>query len=370
MAKLTYAQLKEVVATYIDENNIAVDSFTATKENSAGLTDKIGAIITLDNTFVDKLAIFDGMDLEWGKTIEEWYEDLILPIDYDSTGAHTLAPSDPSYRPVEYSYTLGRKVFKTTRRFDDLERAVNNESQFVELVSKITKRLYDSFTSFKYACKRQALGLIGKMCVDAMTASTVYATGTAYSVNTVLKKSASSNVRGIVFSKITTANDKTWDDAVKAGLIVELDLVSTLAMPVDTNTGEAFIKQIKIDAEKAGDESQGHSLNGNSLGVVGSLVLVLNHGIMPSLDVDTLAGAFHVDKLAYNAETVAIPDFGTNEGGIYAILCDARIMRMCKDYQATRTQENAEGDFINYVQHLEATMHISRNCFVKVYKSA
>ena len=153
MPTLTYQQLLQVIKEYVNENKISVESLSVTRNNIVGLADKIGAVITLDNTFTDKLSIFDAGTMNFGRTVEEWYEDLILPTDYDSEGAGALSPSDPSYRPVAYSYALDKKKFKTTRRYNDVERAVNNEAEFVEIIAKITKRLYDSFTSFMYASK-------------------------------------------------------------------------------------------------------------------------------------------------------------------------------------------------------------------------
>ena len=92
MAKLSYEELKEVVKDYVVANKISVDTYEITRDNTAGLLDKIGKIVTIDTTFVDKLSIFDGEELSFGKTIEEWQEDLILPQDYDSTGAGALSP--------------------------------------------------------------------------------------------------------------------------------------------------------------------------------------------------------------------------------------------------------------------------------------
>lgn len=89
---------------------------------------------------------------------------------------------------------------------------------------------------------------------------------------------------------------------------------------------------------------------------------------MPPLKVKTLAGAFHRDELAIPAELVVIPDFGDASSDFYAMLVDRRIMRLHNTYRAVRNNENGQGDFLNYFYHTENTAHISRNCFVKVYK--
>ena len=106
--KLSYAQLKSAIATYVDENKISVDNFIVTANNTIGLLDAIGKIYTIPSTFVDKLAIFDGEELSYGKTIEEWKADLILPEDYNGSGSNALAPHRSTFRPVSFSFTLVR----------------------------------------------------------------------------------------------------------------------------------------------------------------------------------------------------------------------------------------------------------------------
>ena len=134
--KLSLEELKTILASVVTSSKVSLSSFNATRDNVVGLLDKVGKIYTLDSVFsIDKLARFDGEYLAFGKTIEEWYQDLILPVDYDSTGANNMAPNDPTYRPVFYSYTLGRKYIPTTIRNNDIERAVHNEEQFMNIIA-------------------------------------------------------------------------------------------------------------------------------------------------------------------------------------------------------------------------------------------
>lgn len=368
MAKLSYTELKAVVASYVDANKIASDTFTATYDNIVGLTDKIGKIVTLDTIYtIDKLARFDGEFLEFGKTIEEWNEDLILPQNYDSTGANTLAPNDPTYRPVAWSYTLGKKVLKTTLRNNDVERAVNNINELVSIVAQKTKKLQDSYAVFKYQLKREILGKIVDKCVAIMGTNTSYQVSTAYPVGTLLKNSSTI---GIVVKAITStsyATINTWALNVANGYIIPLDLIASLNAPTDTSSGEAFIKQVKEDIEKASDLNEGNSFNGNSLGATEGLVLIVKQGVIPSIEVDTLAGAFNQDRLAIGVETIVVKDFGATTSNAYAILMDSRGFRAHNTYNALRDQVNAEGDFINLVQHTENTAFISNNTFIKIY---
>jgi hypothetical protein len=369
---LTFDQLKNIVTNYMASNKISAANFDPTSNNTAGLIDKIAKIVMLDTTYADKLTMFDGEDLTLGKIVEEYNEDLVAPVDFDPTGAGALTPHDPSYRPNFYSYSLGEKTFATTRRMNDFERAANSTPELAELIAKITKKLYDSFASWKYASKRELLNKLATACESEQFASSVYAAGTAYSVvGAVLKESAGSDVRGIVYKKITIADSTSWADLVNNGFIVPLDLVSKIAVPTDEATGEAWIAQLKKDAEIANDLNLGHSLNGNSLGVGDAgYVLIVKQGIMPEIETKVIAGAFQKDAIAMPAEVVRVPDFGSNATGVYAMLVDRRIARLHNDYRDVLSQLNAEGHFINYFMHTENTAFFSRNLFVKVYEAA
>ena len=368
MAKLSYTELSSLVASYVQANKIANPSFSQTYDNVVGLTDKVGKIVFLDSIFaIDKLAQFDGEYMDLGKTIEEWQEDLILPQNYDESGANTLAPNKPTYRPVAWSYTLGRKIIKTTLYNNDVERAVNNIDELVRIVSTKVKRLQDSEAVFRYDVKREILAKIVDKCVTYMGTNTAYQVSTAYSVGTVLKNSSSIGIVVKAITSTTYATINTWADNVAKGFIIVLDLVNSIDAPVDTSTGEAFIKAVKEDIEKAQDTNEGHSFNGNSLGATEGLVLILKQGIIPSIEVDTLAGAFNQDRLAVGVKTIVVKDFGSTLSNAYAILMDARGFRLHNTYNALRDQENAEGDFINLIKHTENTAFISNNTFVKIY---
>ena len=376
MAKLSIASLKSVVASYVASNKISVDSFSETRANSVGLLDTLGKIYTLWQNYADKLSLFDGEDLSFGKTIEEWAQDLILPEDFDASGSGTLAPHESTYRPVSFSYTLGKKTIPQTIRNNDIERAVHNIGQFEDIIAGKTKAMYDSETMFRYALKRQALGVLAERCVDAMDASnadvTLATEGTsisgAHSVNEVFAVTATGKIYVLV-KPIASGAGLTGTTAIAGGYLVQYDLVTEIAKPVSDVTGEAFIEQVLGDAEIASDFSEGHSLNGNTLGgnPEAGLVLVMKQGIMNKLKVQTLAGAFNKEELALPAEIVVIPDFGDADDDIYAILVDRRIMRLHNTYRAVRENLNGQGDFLNMFYHTENTAHVSRNAFVKVY---
>lgn len=371
--KLSLAELKTAVASYVSSSKVSVDSYTITRDNIVGLVDKIAKIFTLDTNYADKLDIFNGEDFSFAKDIEEWQQDLIMVADYDSTGAGALSPSYPTYRPPFYSKTLGRKVFKTSIPNNNVERAVHFVEQFNEIVAMQSKRLFDSEATWRYEQKREILALMIAEAESVYATTKTFTANTKYDVGEYLRSASSGqNIQyGIVVKPIAVATAlSSWANAVAGGYIVVADLVSKLAQPTDTSSSEAFIKQLRKDVEIASDISEGHSLSGNTLGASGTLVLLVKQGVMPELEVDAMAGAFHLDKIGIPAEVRVIRDFGSNATGVYAMLVDSRSVRLHNSYRAVRENMNGDGDFLNLFLHTENTAHYSRNTFLKVYKPA
>lgn len=371
--KLTIPQLKAAITAYVKANNIAQE-FTPTY-NMVGLLDTIGKIYTNDQLFSDKLTEFDGEFLSFGKTVEEWQIDLILPTaEEDVQEVDALTSAYPTYRPATFSYDLGDQVFKTTYKYNELNKGVHNEGQLTELIYGIQRSLSNSVISWRYGVKRQIAGVYAKMCIDAMDASKaqLWAAGTARAVGVMVKNTSSNPTKiGIVVKPYAASANLAYDAAETAGYIVTLHLISTLAKPIDTATGEAFVKQVKADVERATDISEGYSLNGNTLGANLGLTLLVKQGLMPTLEVDVEAGAFHNEKVAIPAKVITVPDFGNAvDDSVYAILVDNRGFRLFPTWEYSGDQKNDAKGFMNYFRHIDATAHISRNTFIKVYKNA
>lgn len=320
MAKMTITALQSAMASYVAAAKQGA-AWSATTGNFVGLLDKIGKQVTLDGGFYDHLPEMDADELPLGKTIEEYFIDLTLPTAYvseGSDGADENTPALPSVESVVYNYTLGRQKVKTTVPFDNFERAMINANESANLGAKILERLQNSYDLTKYAIKKQ---LIGNAIDKAVTASAV----------------------------------------------------QTLAIPVDTTTGEAAIKQIKKDIEAAQFAHMGDCLAGANCLIGGSpeLVLYVKKGVMPSLEVDTFAGAFNREDLAVPCKIKVVDDFGTlTNSTVWAVLVDPRGIKLHNGYNAIRSKENADGDFINFVRHFEFTGFISKYVYIKAYKPA
>ena len=314
MAKMTTSGIKALASSYVAAAKQA-GAWNSTTNNMYGAVDKIGKMVMLDGLFIDKLPELDGDELPLGKTIEEYFIDLTLPEAYSditTEGAKDVVPALPTVEQCSYNYSLGREKIKTTVPYDNVERAARNVEDASNMIAKVLERLGNSYEMFKFAAKKQLLG------------------------NAATK-------------------------AATAGLSV------TIAKPTDTATSEAFIKQIKSDVEEASFAHEG-GLNGSLIGATPSLFLYVKKGVMPTVEVDALAGAFNSEKLAIPATVKVVDDFGSNED-IYAMLVDARGIKLHRDYHAIRQSPNADGDFINYVDHSEHTGFISKNTFIKVYKA-
>lgn len=330
--KMSLSELQTRASAYVTAMQQG-GAWQATTNNVAHLLDKIGSIITIDGDFNDKLPMLDGEDLPLGKTVEEYFCDLYLPV-VKATAEDFTLDAAPSFEFVAYHYDLGERTIYTERKYNDVERACNNPSDVGSIVAKIMERLTDSFSMWKYAQKKQLLG------------------------NAIAK-------------------------AQKAGL------VTTIAKPISDVTGEAFIKEVKTRVENASFANEGNNLGNYLIGAAPSLTLFIKKGVMPSIEVDTLAGAFNEGKLAIPAKIVIVDDFGSDtvdvkagdgvsphvadnvdNSKVYAFLVDERGIKMCNSYQAVRTRELAQCDKIQYFLHSDFTGVISKSVFMRVYKEA
>ena len=247
MAKMSIAELESAVASYVSTSKVAYSSFSATRNNIVGLLDKIGKIVQLDTSFFDKLGELDGEELSYGKTIEEWYQDLIMAVDYnqDEDGSRALKFYSPTYRPVCYNFSLGKKMIATSIPNNNIERAVHNEGQFVNIISTMTKRLSDSKAVFKYQVKRELLGKLCDLAVASQTSATAYVDATTDIVEGTFYKQGSPAKYAVCVKAKTHAVGDTWATLVAGGYLILINYLKVVPVPEDTSTGEAFIKALK-----------------------------------------------------------------------------------------------------------------------------
>ena len=186
--KATFTEVESYVGNVVSLTKMSNNTFTATRANIVELLDKIGKIFTVDVcTIVDKLAKFDGEYLSYGKTIEEWQADLKMPQSYAaiSNPEDCLKPYYNTFRPVAYSYTLGKQYIPQSFPNNDIERAVHNEGEFQSIVAMLAKRLDDSVVNYRYAVKREMINKLITLAEDESNASNATGTYASSSYTTI-----------------------------------------------------------------------------------------------------------------------------------------------------------------------------------------
>ena len=379
---LTLAELKTLVASMYGSTKLATKDPDVLINATAKVLNKIGLMVSIKGRYVDRLPEFDGPELPLGKTIEEYFMELPKILAEDRNGSEDGQPNDPAFLPASYSYSLPKKRIKQTRRYDEYEEACYNEQQFLDFIVDIEASINDSTTVYKYQLKRQLLGsgihLIesiidasnGATADDGQTVSTyVAASANTLELGDYVIHPTDSTIKGVVMvAKGGIAANTTWADAVAAGKITVFKLAEAIAQPTDTSSGEAFIKKVLDDVEIASENSEGHSLNGATIGAVDDLRLYTLQGVRSVMSVDVKAGAFHRDELELGAAMKSLPDFGGYAGDTWAVLTDSRSFVLFLGYMAMRVRENADGDFINFVRHLRFTPFMSRSTYIKLYR--
>ena len=318
MAKsnMTLDGLKTFVKGYVDASKSAgewkgeVNSFTNMQE-------KIGKQVMISGQFNDKLVgLFEGDALGTGKIIEEYFINLPMPVDFADgvTEENTWEDYRPSFADAAYSYSIGRKKIPYVLAYDTIESSCNDASAVSRITGDIWKTFTDSYTNTRYSVKEQAIG-------------------------NLVSKAASQT--------------------------------ESLAKPIDTETGANFILRIKECTEDASDRNEGNCLSGKLIGAAPSLVLLVNKKILPNLDVNTLAGAIHDEKLALGVETRTIDSFGSDmdKAGVYAVLLDPRGVKIHTSYDVVRSDANANKDAVRTIRHFELTPFISKYTYVHAFKA-
>lgn len=364
--KATLKQIADLAATELDDTKIASLTYTAAFNEISNCVEKIGKQFTIKSNYTAKFTELDGEFLPYGKTVEEFYVDLPAVRAYDPSGATALAPAYPHFAPASWSYTIKPKTVKVTQARDRVESSCNGADAFGQMVASIMQGLEDSVTIYKNELKRDLLGNVAAKVTKAQgTDSATWATAQSYKAGKLVNNGT---VYGVVSEDYTSG--ATWAADVAGGKIITLDMVKTLAKPVDTATGEAFIEDIKASAEEATDAVEGKCLNGHAVEAP-SLVLYVLNGIMPNLDVQTLAGASNEGRLAMPVTVHHTKNFGADcPEGVYAILMDSRGAALMPNHDTADSDKNGEGEFTNFYRHIGFTPVISRNTYIKVYKAS
>jgi len=315
MPKLTIATLKALVATELDVDRIAIDSpFVPSYETLTGLLVKIGEQYSIDSNFEDKLSYLTHRNLDFGTTVEEWFNDIRLPVPHDRNGSTNMAPKDPTFQDVAYSYQLDKYVADTTMRNADIKKGFLGREQFEALTASIMKKLYDAQSLHRYFVKKQ---LIGRF-INAIPANGTVVNGQVINMRTVI------------------------------------------AQPTDTASAESWAKALKDKVEAMTDLiTQENNLRG-----VPARSPELTFYALPKLksviDIDLLAGAFNKEKAEIPVKIMTLEDFGdlatlvdesedpVLNANAWGLLVDDRGLRVYPSEVESDQDRNGQGGFTNF----------------------
>lgn len=322
---MTLDELKTFVKGYVDASKSAGTWTTDPMNSFTHMVEKIGKQINIQGAFNDKLyGLFDGDALASGKIIEEYFINLPMPVAFDDGVTEEKSWTDyrPTFADAAYSYSIGRQKIPFVMGYDTVESSALNASETASITANCYKAFQDSYTNTVYSVKEQAVGNMASKAIAATTTT--------------------------------------------------LKLSEGLAKPVDTATGEAFILKIKELVEDASDRSENNCLSGKLIGAAPSLVLLVNKKVLPNIEVKTLAGAIHDEKLALNLEVRVVDSFGTDmdEKKVYAVLLDPRGVKVHPSYNAVRSDANANKDAVRTIRHFELTPFISKYTYIHVLYEA
>lgn len=304
------SNIKTFVAGVLQDAKIAesAENFTAVINDTTGLVEKCMDQICLNQLFTDKLPELDGDEKEFGAYVEEYGMGLLVPkaatnlVDGQSYGVPYYAPA---VQGTFHSWKLPEYIVAGSTSYNKYKSSMKSPDAYSSFVSNVLKQMIDSYNQARYEEKKELL---------------------SWAANNVATK-------------------------------------TVIAKPISTETGEAFIKKVKDIAEEASfarDITVGAKTI--TLGAAEGLTLYLNKGIMSSLQVDTLAGAFNKEDLAMPV-TIKIVDFGANGMGTnkaYGLIVDNRAIKLFPNRNTVGEDVNAYHDFVTISRHVIDTPFVSK----------
>lgn len=322
MAKLTISALAALVAAQVDADKIGVDLPNTPDINTfTKMVEKIGKQLMLDSDFSDRFPELDGEELPFGTTIEEYFVNMVLPVAFDPDGTSALAPKRLSLEDAAYSFALDRKTIPATIDDAKYESSMLGLSQFSSLVAQITKQFHDSKLVYKQKLKQQLIGRFIEK-IPANSASTT--------------------------------------------------MITDLAIPTDTASGEAFVKQVKKQVtELSLFDTETNNLGGVVARSPELVLYIKSSAILPVLDVDVLAGAFNSNKVEIPVTVKQVENFGeldANEN-TWAILMDPRGVRLHGHRDDYTSEYNAVGQFTTLYNHYTPIGFISKFTNVHIWRT-
>lgn len=366
ITSITLKELTTMVSAIMPKGNFGA-GYTPSFNETTNALNKIGKQWIIPQMYENRLGEFIKERLPLGQTVEELFKKLAGIYDYDRKGTNNLAPYDPDFMPAVYSYTIPEKLIPITTRVSEYQSACLSEEAYNALVAEIAKSDMDATSVYNYALGRELLGRAVQLCEDTHSSSVAtYAKSKAYSKGDLVK---SGTTFARVIADIPASNTKEFSALLGSSLIA-LEFGETVAKPTDDVSAENFFIKIKEAEEIATDQSEGHSLNGCTIGSAkGYLKLFLRQGIMPTADVKARAGTLNLQYIDPKTDIVVVKDFGDLDENIYAILVDTRGLALYPSVDYVMSDSNGKGGFYTNWHHLKYTPAISTATYIHYFKA-
>lgn len=308
MAKIS--NIKTFVAGVLSNAKIAesASDFEAQVNSVTGLVEKCMDQICLNQLYEDKLPELDGNEYEFGAYIEEYAMELLVPkaaaalVDGQSYGVPYIAPA---MQGTFHSWKLPEYIVAGSTSYQKYKSSMKSPEAFANYVGNVLKQMLDSYNQTRFEEKKALLGWAAE--------------------------------------NVATSE--------------------SLAKPVDTATGEAFIKKVKDLVETASfardiTVGSGETQRTVTLGGAEDFTLYIKTGIMSSIEVDTLAGAFNKADLVLPCRIKVVDSLGTSDA--YALLVDNRAVKLFPNRNTVGEDVNAYHDFATISRHVIDTPFVSK----------
>ena len=261
----------------------------------AALFNRIGKVVISDKMYENPLKEFKKGMLEYGKTIEEVFVDLVEEniFDEDKASQELYKRNLPDVKSVFHD--VNRKGFyKTTVENDQLNMAFTSEDGMGNLVEKIISKLYTSDEYDEFLYMKNIINQYGKEGK---------------------------------FQVVTIANPT--DEASAKVALTKIKEISNSLTFMSPNYNYAGVRTHTPKEEQ---------------------IVLIDTAFDALIDVEVLASAFNMDKADFIGRRVLIDDFGGLQGVLCAIVDKNWFMVMDKLF---RTEElyNQQGLYYNYWLH-------------------
>ena len=371
---ITIETLEQYYASWYTAQKSLNQNFTPTTEENSGLLVKSAITFTLPQDYTDRTYDrFWGEDIPQGGYIEEYFNDPIMPTPFNKEGDTLLTRVDPSRRPAYYSESLPIQDIVLSRPRVDYYQAMRSAETYAKFMADIDKQFSDSRTLYRNYFAKKGLDNIITLAKNAYATTTTFTANTAYAKGAYLRSAASGSsiVYGVVFKDIpASGGPTTWANAVTGGYIVPLTIMETITDITDNTSAVAFLTSVKTLMERCKHPHQGDSLSGNLLGTSANYFGFIASGKLPIIDTNTLAGAFHQEKLAPGVNFEPVADFGDGNDDIIAMVADDRIVRAHNQINLVEAFNNAENATTKYYAHMAGLVRTSPNVLFHLWKKA